>query len=161
MALCLSSIPYTIPVAGVKIGLIDGEFILNPTSEQREKSTLDLTVCATNEKVMMIEAGGNEIPEDTMISAIEFGFNSCKQIIAFQEEAMKKFGKVKEEPVLFKVDKETEKDVKDFASEMVKEAMYIMDKDERNIAMDEVNKKVFAEFEEKYEGKEGDIKEVL
>ncbi|MDY6012931.1 polyribonucleotide nucleotidyltransferase [Clostridium sp.] len=161
MALCLSSIPYTIPVAGVKIGLIDGEFILNPTSEQREKSTLDLTVCATNEKVMMIEAGGNEIPEDTMISAIEFGFNSCKQIIAFQEEAMKKFGKVKEEPVLFKVDEELEKDVKDFASEMVKEAMYIMDKDERNIAMDEVNKKVFAEFEEKYEGKEGDIKEVL
>ena len=161
MALCLSSIPYTIPVAGVKIGLIDGEFILNPTSEQREKSTLDLTVCATNEKVMMIEAGGNEIPEDIMISAIEFGFNSCKQIIAFQEEAMKKFGKVKEEPVLFKVDEELEKDVKDFASEMVKEAMYIMDKDERNIAMDEVNKKVFAEFEEKYEGKEGDIKEVL
>lgn len=161
MALCLSSIPYTIPVAGVKIGLIDGEFILNPNSEQREKSTLDLTVCATNEKVMMIEAGGNEIPEDTMISAIEFGFNSCKQIIAFQEEAMKKFGKVKEEPVLFKVDEELEKDVKDFASEMVKEAMYIMDKDERNIAMDEVNKKVFAEFEEKYEGKEGDIKEVL
>ena len=161
MALCLSSIPYTIPVAGVKIGLIDGEFILNPNSEQREKSTLDLTVCATNEKVMMIEAGGNEIPEDIMISAIEFGFNSCKQIIAFQEEAMKKFGKVKEEPVLFKVDEELEKDVKDFASEMVKEAMYIMDKDERNIAMDEVNKKVFAEFEEKYEGKEGDIKEVL
>ena len=161
MALCLSSIPYTIPVAGVKIGLIDGEFILNPTSEQREKSTLDLTVCATNEKVMMIEAGGNEIPEDTMISAIEFGFNSCKQIIAFQEEAMKKFGKVKEEPVLFKVDEELEKDVTDFASEMVNEAMYIMDKDERNIAMDEVNKKVFAEFEEKYEGKEGDIKEVL
>lgn len=161
MALCLSSIPYTIPVAGVKIGLIDGEFILNPTSEQREKSTLDLTVCATKEKVMMIEAGGNEIPEDTMISAIEFGFNSCKQIIAFQEEAMKKFGKVKEEPELFKVDEEVEKDVKNFASEMVKEAMYIMDKDERNIAMDEVNKKVFAEFEEKYEGKEGDIKEVL
>ena len=161
MALCLSSIPYTIPVAGVKVGLIDGEFILNPTSEEREKSTLDLTVCATNEKVMMIEAGGDEIPEDTMISAIEFGFNSCKQIIAFQEEAMKKFGKVKEEALLFKVDEELEKDVKDFASEMVKDAMYIMDKDERNIAMDEVNKKVFAEFEEKYEGKEGDIKEVL
>lgn len=161
MALCLSSIPYTIPVAGVKVGLIDGEFILNPTSEEREKSTLDLTVCATNEKVMMIEAGGNEIPEDTMISAIEFGFNSCKQIIAFQEEAMQKFGKVKEEALLFKVDEELEKDVKDFASEMVKDAMYIMDKDERNIAMDEVNKKVFAEFEEKYEGKEGDIKEVL
>lgn len=161
MGLCLSSIPYTIPVAGVQVGLIGDEFVLNPTSEQREESILDLTVCATKEKVMMIEAGGNEIPEDTMIAAIEFGFDSCKQIIAFQEEAMAKFGKAKEEAVLFKVDEEVEKDVKAFASDMVKEAMYIMDKDERNIAMDEVNKKVFAEFEEKHEGKEGDIKEIL
>ena len=161
MGLCLSSIPYNIPVAGVQVGLIGDEFILNPTSEQREQSILDLTVCSTKEKVMMIEAGGNEIPEDTMIAAIEFGFNSCKQIIAFQEEAMAKFGKAKEEAVVFKVDEEVEKDVKAFASDMVKEAMYIMDKDERNIAMDEVNKKVFAEFEEKYEGKSGDIKEIL
>ena len=119
MGLCLSGIPFDEPVAGVQVGLIDGNFILNPNSEEREKSILDLTVCSTKEKVMMIEAGGNEI------------------------------------------DEELEKDVKAFASDMVKEAMYIMDKDERNAAMDEVNNKVFAEFEEKYEGKEGDIKEVL
>lgn len=161
MGLCLSSIPYNIPVAGVQVGLIGDEFILNPTSEQREQSILDLTVCSTKEKVMMIEAGGNEIPEDIMIAAIEFGFNSCKQIIAFQEEAMAKFGKKKEEAVVFKVDEEVEKDVRAFASDMVKEAMYIIDKDERNIAMDEVNKKVYSEFEEKHEGKSGDIKEIL
>lgn len=161
MALCLSSIPYDIPVAGVQVGFIDGKYILNPTSEEREKSTLDLTVCATKEKVMMIEAGGDEIPEDTMIEAIKFGFDACQSIIAFQEEAMSKFGKTKVEPVLFKVDDEIENDVKAFASDMIKEAMYIMDKDERNAAIEEVNNKVFAEFEEKYEGKEGDIKEVL
>ncbi|WP_338631613.1 polyribonucleotide nucleotidyltransferase [Clostridium baratii] len=161
MGLCLSGIPFDEPVAGVQVGLIDGNFILNPDSEEREKSILDLTVCSTKEKVMMIEAGGNEIDEETMIKAIEFGFEAGQKIIAFQEEAMAKFGKAKEEPVLFAVDEELEKDVKAFASDMVKEAMYIMDKDERNAAMDEVNNKVFAEFEEKYEGKEGDIKEVL
>lgn len=161
MGLCLSGIPFDEPVAGVQVGLIDGNFILNPNSEEREKSILDLTVCSTKEKVMMIEAGGNEIDEETMIKAIEFGFEAGQKIIAFQEEAMVKFGKAKEEPILFAVDEELEKDVKAFASDMVKEAMYIMDKDERNAAMDEVNNKVFAEFEEKYEGKEGDIKEVL
>ncbi len=161
IALCLSSIPYNIPVAGVQVGLVDGEFILNPTSEQREKSILDLTVCATKEKVMMIEAGGDEIPEDTMIEAINFGFESCQPIIAFQEEAMAKLGKVKEEAVLYRVDEEVERDVKDFASDMVKDAMYIMDKDERNEAMSKVNEAVYTEFSEKHEGKEGDIKEVL
>ena len=65
MGLCLSSIPYTIPVAAVEIGLVDGELVVNPTAEQREKSTLKLTVCATKERVMMIEAGGDEIPEET------------------------------------------------------------------------------------------------
>ncbi|AOR23287.1 polyribonucleotide nucleotidyltransferase [Clostridium taeniosporum] len=161
MALCLSSIPFTIPVAAVQVGIIDGNFVVNPNAEEREKSSLHLTVCATREKVMMIEAGGDEIPEDTMISAIKFGFNECQTIIDFQEEAMKKFGKEKNTPELFTADEEVEKDVKAFASEMIKEAMYITDKDERNAAIDAVNEKVKEEFSEKYEDKLGDIKEVL
>ncbi|WP_294406015.1 polyribonucleotide nucleotidyltransferase [uncultured Clostridium sp.] len=161
LALCLSSIPYTIPAAAVQIGLIDGKLVTNPDSEGREKSILHLTVCATKEKVMMIEAGGNEIPEDTMIEAIEFGFQECQKIIAFQEEAMAKFGKVKDEPVLYKVDEQLEKEVKDFAFDMVKDAMYIMDKDERNAAIDAVNEKVKEEFAEKYPDNMADIKEVL
>ena len=161
MALCLSSIPYTIPAAAVQIGLIDGEIIVNPNAEEREKSSLHLTVCATKEKVMMIEAGGDEIDEDTMIKAIEFGFDACQPIIAFQEEAMENFGKEKVVPEFYKPDEEVEKDLRAFASDMVKEAMYIMDKDERNAAIDAVNEKVNAEFAEKYEGKEADIKEIL
>ncbi|GAA0078065.1 polyribonucleotide nucleotidyltransferase [Clostridium sp. CTA-5] len=160
-ALCLSSIPFTIPVAAVQVGLIDGKFIVNPDAKEREESILHLTVCATKEKVMMIEAGGNEIPEDTMIDAIKFGFDECQHIIAFQEEAMAKFGKVKDTPELFTVDKEVEKDVKAFASDMIKEAMYITNKDERNAAIDAVNEKVKEEFGEKYEDKFGDIKEIL
>ena len=161
LALCLSSIPYTIPAAAVQVGIIDGKFVINPDTEGREKSTLYLTVCATKERVMMIEAGGNEIPEDTMIDAIKYGFDECQKIIAFQEEAVAKFGKKKDVPVLYTVDAELEKDIKEFAHDMVKEAMYIMDKDERNAAIDAVNEKVNEEFGEKYADKSGDIKEVL
>ena len=161
MALCLSSIPYTIPAAAVQIGLIDGEFIVNPNSEQREKTILHLTVCATKDKVMMIEAGGDEIPEDTMIAAIKFGFEACQPIIKFQEDAMAKMGKVKDVPELYKVDEEVNKAVRAYATEMVNEAMHITDKDERNAAVDALNEKVKEEFADIYEEKAADIKEVL
>ena len=161
MALCLSSIPFTTPVAAVQVGLIDGNFVLNPTSKEREESILQLTVCATKERVMMIEAGGNEIPEDTMIKAIEYGFEKCQDIVAFQEEAMAKFGKEKDEPILYKPDEELTKDIKEFASEMIKEAMWITDKDERNAAMDVVNDKITEEFAEKYPDTFADSKEIV
>ena len=161
MALSLSSIPFTTPVAAVQVGLIDGNFVLNPTSKEREESILQLTVCATKERVMMIEAGGNEIPEDTMIKAIEYGFEKCQDIVAFQEEAMAKFGKEKDEPVLYKPDEELTKDIKEFASEMIKEAMWITDKDERNAAMDVVNDKITEEFAEKYPDTFADSKEIV
>ena len=161
MALCLSSIPFTIPCAAVQVGLIDGEFVVNPNAEQREKTSMHLTVCATREKVMMIEAGADEIDEDTMIKAIKFGFEQCQPIIDFQFEAMEKFGKKKETPELYHPDEELEKEIRDFASDMVKDAMYIMDKDERNAAVDALTEKVNEEFSEKYEDKAGDIKEIL
>ena len=161
MALSLSSIPFTTPVAAVQVGLIDGNFVLNPTSKEREESILQLTVCATKERVMMIEAGGNEIPEDTMIKAIEYGFEKCQDIVAFQEEAMAKFGKEKDEPILYKPDEELTKDIKEFASEMIKEAMWITDKDERNAAMDVVNDKISEEFAEKYPDTFADSKEIV
>ena len=161
MALSLSSIPFTTPVAAVQVGLIDGNFVLNPTSKEREESILQLTVCATKERVMMIEAGGNEIPEDTMIKAIEYGFEKCQDIVAFQEEAMAKFGKVKDVPVLYKPNADLQADIQSFAGEMIKEAMWITDKDERNAAMDVVNDKIEAEFAEKYPEDLADIKEIV
>ena len=160
-ALCLSSIPFTTPVGAVQVGLVDGELIINPNAEEREKSKLSLTVCSTKDRVMMIEAGGDEIPEDKMIEAIKFGFEACQPIVKFQEEAMEKMGKVKDVPELYHPSEEVEKDLRAFASDMVKEAMYITDKDERNAAIDKVNEKVNEEFGEKYADKLGDIKEVL
>ncbi|MGM9977652.1 MAG: polyribonucleotide nucleotidyltransferase [Clostridium sp.] len=160
-ALCLSSIPFTTPVGAVQVGLVDGELVINPDAEEREKSKLALTVCSTKDRVMMIEAGGDEIPEDKMIEAIKFGFEACQPIVKFQEEAMEKMGKVKDVPELYHPSEEVEADLRAFASEMVKEAMYITDKDERNAAIDAVNEKVNEEFGEKYADKLGDIKEVL
>ncbi|WP_297518829.1 polyribonucleotide nucleotidyltransferase [uncultured Clostridium sp.] len=160
-ALCLSSIPFTTPTAAVQVGLIDGKFITNPTSEERAKSEMELTVCATGQKVMMIEAGGNEIPEDVMINAIKYGFDECQPIIKFQEEAMKSFGKEKFVPELHTIDAGVEADIKAFAYDMINEAMHITDKDERNQAMDEVKNKIAEEFNEKYEDKLADVGEAI
>lgn len=161
IALCISSIPFTTPVAAVSVGIVDGEFVINPTLEQREKSTLNLTVCATGERIMMVEAGGQEIPEDTMYDAIIFGFEECKKIVAFQEEIMAKMGKTKIVPVLHHADENIENEVRDFAFEMIKEAMYITDKDERNVAVNNAKAKINEQFGEKYPENGSDIADIV
>ncbi|MCY6483925.1 polyribonucleotide nucleotidyltransferase [Clostridium aestuarii] len=161
LALCLSSIPFTTPVGTVSVGLVNGEFVINPNSKQREESDLDLTVCATKDRVMMIEAGGKEVPEDVMYDAIIFGFEECKKIAQFQEEVMKKYGKTKIEVEMYTADKQIEKEVKDFAFEMIKDAMYITEKAAKNEAMDKVKEKISEEFAEKYPDNISDINEVV
>ena len=161
LALCMSSIPFTDAVATVAVGLIDGKFILNPTSKEREQSSLELTVCATKEKVMMIEAGGNEIPEDVMYDAIMFGFEECKKLAIFQEEAMRNHGKPKAEFEVCKVDENLENEVTNYAYDIIKEAMYISDKDKRNEVMDEAKAKIAAAFNEKYPDNLADIADVV
>ncbi|WP_244833153.1 polyribonucleotide nucleotidyltransferase [Clostridium sp. BJN0001] len=161
LTLCISSVPYTIPAAAVQVGLIDGKFVTNPDSEQRAQSSLNLTVCATRDTVMMIEAGADEVPEETMINAIEYGFKECQPIIDFQFEAMKEFQKKKDEPLLYKPDEKLEKEVKELIADDVKKAMYIMDKDKRNAAVDALTQKVHDEFDEKYPDNIADIGEIL
>ncbi|MFD3156571.1 polyribonucleotide nucleotidyltransferase [Haloimpatiens sp. FM7330] len=161
IALCLSSIPFDNPVGTVSVGMVDGEFVINPTLEQRGKSLLNLTVSATSDRVMMIEAGGDEIPEDVMYDAIMFGFEECKKIVEFQKELMSKIGKKKEEPKCFKADETVEKELREFASDMVKEAMYITDKDERNVALDGIKTKISEQFDEKYPDNQMDINDVF
>ena len=161
VALCVSSIPFNDAVGAVSVGLIDGSFILNPTAIEREQSTLNLTVCSTKDKVIMIEAGGNEIPDEVMYDAIMFGFDQCKKIVSFQEEVMQKIGKEKKVPVIYKVDENLEAEIKDFAFNMIKEAMYINDKDMRNEAMDLVKSKIAEAFNEKYPDNSSDISSVV
>ncbi|MCM1991124.1 polyribonucleotide nucleotidyltransferase [Oceanirhabdus seepicola] len=161
LALCASSIPFTSPVATVSIGLIDGEYIVFPNAEQREQSIMQLTVCATKERVMMIEAGGEEIDEETMINAIKFGFDQCQLLIKFQEEIVEKCGKEKPEPKLHSVDKTIEAEVREFAFEMTKEVMYIIDKEERALKMKSLREKIDEEFGEKYADNRSDIADTL
>jgi polyribonucleotide nucleotidyltransferase len=160
-ALLLSSIPYTTPLAAVMVGLVDGEFVLNPTSKEREESLLNLTVCATEERVMMIEAGAKEIDEDTMIAAINFGFEACQPIIAMQKEVTAAYGKEKKVPVLYTLNQEIEQEVRAFAKDLIAEAMHIVDKDERSKKIDEVKTKVAEAFGEKYPEGKSDIAETL
>lgn len=160
-ALLLSSVPYTTPLGAVMVGLVDGEFVLNPTSKEREESLLSLTVCATEERVMMIEAGAKEIDEDTMIAAIDFGFKACQPIITMQKEMMAAYGKEKKVPVLYTLNQELEQDVRAFAKELISEAMHIVDKDERSKKIDEVKTKVAEAFGEKYPEGKSDIAETL
>lgn len=160
-ALLLSSIPYTTPLAAVHVGLIDGEFILNPTSAQREVSQMILTVCSTEHRIMMLEAGAKEVDEDTMIKGITFGFDACQPIIQFEKELVAQYGKKKKVPVIYALNESVEKEVRAFAKEMVVIAMHTTDKNERSEKIDEVKALLSGAFGEKYPENKSDIAETL
>ncbi|MGH4119923.1 polyribonucleotide nucleotidyltransferase [Clostridium sp.] len=161
MALCISSIPFTDVVATVSVGLVEGNFILSPTVEERNASSMNLTVCATKDNVTMIEANGQEIPEDVMINAIDFAFESCKKIVAFQEEAVAKFGKKKKAFEFQAIDETLQSEVREFSFDLTRTAMYTMDKDVRNAMVDEIKEKIKNEFSEKYPDSKSDIGEIF
>ncbi len=149
-ALYTSSIPFTTPIAGVSVGLIEGKFILNPTSKEREISELDLTVVSTRDRVMMIEAGAKEVDEETMISAIEFGHASCQPIIDLQEEVRKLYGKEKKIVKNHEMDENLVKQVKDYAGELIAAVYSKPIKTERNAEMDAASQKITEYFTEVY-----------
>ncbi|MCX7951794.1 MAG: polyribonucleotide nucleotidyltransferase [Clostridiales bacterium] len=161
LALCISDIPFEGPVAAVLVGRINGEFIVNPTAKEREESDLHLVVSATKERVMMIEAGGKEIPEEDMFNAIMFGFNACQELIKFQEDVTKQAGKEKKTPILYKVEDEIETAVREFATQKLWDAMQYTDRQERQEKVDEVKQEVFEHFAEQFEGAEKDIDDVM
>ena len=123
IALSISDIPFNGPTGSVLIGLVDGAFVVNPTAEQREKSSLHLVVSGTKDAIMMVEAGGEEIPDALMLEAILFAHEEIKKVVAFIEEITAEVGKEKMEVVLFKPDEEVEKAVREFATDKMKEAV--------------------------------------
>lgn len=161
LALQISDIPFEGPVAAVLIGRVDGNFIVNPTSEEREKSDLHLTVCSTKERVMMIEAGAKEVPEDVMIEAIMFGFNACQDIIKFQEEITEKIGKEKVIPELYHVPEEIETAVTEYASDKLWEAFKYTDRQDRQMETDTIKDEVFEHFAEIFPDNGKDIDDVI
>lgn len=160
IALSISDIPFDGPTGSVLIGLIDGEFIVNPTVEEREKSDLHLTVSGTKDAIMMVEAGANEISEETMLKAILFAHEQIKDLVAFQEEIIKEIGKEKIEIALFKSDESIEKEIRDYASSKLSEAIKTEEKLERQEKIDAVNADIMETFLEKYPDHKKDIDEV-
>ncbi len=149
-AVSISDIPFNGPIAAVYVGLVDGEFVINPTLEQREKSDLTLTVAGSAEKVVMIEAGANEVPEDVMYDAIMFAHEEIKKLVAFIKNIQDEIGKPKFEYEHMVVDEVLFNDIRDFAEDMVKEAMDTDDKTVRDDRLKVVYEKVYEHFEEKY-----------
>lgn len=161
IALTISDIPFFGPTGSVLVGLVDDKIIINPTSEERDKSELHLVVSGTKEAVMMVEAGANEVSEEIMLESIMTAHEHIKGICDFIEEIRKEVGKEKAEYEVFKPEEEIEKQVRDFATEKIKKAIQTTDKQVREENIDNVKEEIFEYFLEKYPDNEKDIDEVI
>jgi polyribonucleotide nucleotidyltransferase len=123
LSLSVSDIPFEGPIAGVIVGRIDGEFVLNPTVEELEKSDIELTVAGTKDAINMVEAGANEVPEEIMLEAIMFGHEHIKTLVAFQEEIVAAVGKEKMEVKLHTLDEELQEEVRGLAEADLKKQL--------------------------------------
>ncbi|MHA7765453.1 polyribonucleotide nucleotidyltransferase [Bacillus atrophaeus] len=159
LALCVSDIPFEGPIAGVTVGRVDNQFIINPTVDQLEKSDIHLVVAGTKDAINMVEAGADEVPEETMLEAIMFGHEEIKRLIAFQEEIVAAVGKEKSEIKLYEIDAELSDKVKALAEEDLLKAIQVHEKHAREDAINEVKNTVVAKFEEE-EHDEDIIKQV-
>ena len=135
IAVAISDIPFNYTVAGVDVGLVDGEFVLNPTLEQRQKSLMDVTVCGTAEKIVMIEAGAKEVPEDQMLDALLFAHEEIKKMCAFIDSIKAEIGKPKFEYEHHDVDHELFDQIEAFARAKVEVAFDTDDKTVRDARM--------------------------
>ena len=160
-AIAISDIPWDGPTAGVVVGRVDGEFLCNPTFEQRQVSDLNLTVCGTEEAIMMVEAGANELPEDQMLEAILFGHEEIKNICRFIKEIVAEVGKEKMDYVAFKAGEDVYAAVREYATANMVEAIYTFEKQERMANMDAVAADTKEHFAEIFEDRMAEVDEVL
>ena len=159
IALMVSDIPFEGPIAGVVVGRVNGELVINPTPSQLEVSDINLTVAGTHKAINMVEAGARFVSEDDMWEALKFGHAEIMRLCEFQEEIVKACGKEKVEVELFEVNPEIMAEVKAYAEERLVAAIRIEDKLERYAAIDAINEETLAHFDEKVFIKEvGDIK---
>ncbi|WP_082726605.1 polyribonucleotide nucleotidyltransferase [Limnochorda pilosa] len=146
-ALTISDIPFLGPIAGVRVGLVDGRLVLNPTSEQSEASDLNLVVAGTRDAVMMVEAGANEVPEEQVLEAILFGHEEIKRVIALQDQMREKIGRPKVEPALYQPDPAVAEWTRAWVEPKLEGAVKNPDKLARQDAVDLLRKEVVEAFE--------------
>ena len=152
-SLCLgiSNIPFDGPVAGVIVGRINGKFIINPTAEETELSDLNLTVAGTKDAICMVEAGAKELSEDIMLDALMFAHDNIKILCKFEQKIIDEIGVEKIELEKAEIDKELEKEVRDYATKDMLKAIQIKDKLEKYAKIDEVKENTVEHFKEVYE----------
>ncbi|MTH52790.1 polyribonucleotide nucleotidyltransferase [Bacillus mangrovi] len=148
LALTISDIPFEGPIAGVTVGRINDEFVVNPTVEQMEKSDINLVVAGTKDAINMVEAGADEVPEEIMLEAIMFGHEEIKRLIAFQEEIASQVAKEKVEVELYSLDAEIEKSIREAAEAELIQAIQVQEKHAREDAIQAVKKRVMESYRE-------------
>ena len=163
LATCISKIPFNGPVAAVKVGRVDGEFVINPTVEQSEKSDIDLTVAGTKDAINMVEAGAREASEDDMLEALMFGHEAIKKLIAFEEEVIKAIGVEKMEYEKLEIPDELRSEVDSIVRDRLDKALRIKDKLEKYSAIDNLEEEVIEKYKSENEDtmKPEELKELL
>ena len=149
LSLSVSNIPFKGPIAGVTVGYVEGEYVINPTVEQMERSTVDLKVAGTSDAINMVEAGAKEVSEEIMLNAIMFGHEEIKRLIEFQQRIVNEIGQEKMAVELKVIDETIYNEVLSMALAQMKEAIAIKDKQERDEAISAVKEKVLEVFEER------------
>ncbi len=163
LALSISDIPFDGPIAGVEVGRVNGEYVLNPTVEQAEQTDIELTVAGTKQAINMVESGAKEVSEEDMLGALLFGFDAIKELVAFQEEIVQAVGKEKMEVTLLQVDEVLKKEIFDASYATMKAAVMTEEKLAREDNIEQVKIDIREAYAEKFAGHEDEdhlLKEV-
>lgn len=160
-SLGISDIPWDGPIAGVRVGRIDGQFVINPTQEQLKVSTLNITVAGSETAILMVEGGAQEAPEEDVLDAIMFGHETIKELVAFQKKIIEEVGKPKRTLIFPEIPEEIKTAIYAYAERPLKEAIFNPDKLTREAHMEEVRKEAEAHFKEIYSENGSDIAECL
>ncbi|HZJ83173.1 MAG TPA: polyribonucleotide nucleotidyltransferase [Clostridia bacterium] len=161
IALSISDLPFSGPTGSVIVGLVDGEYVINPISEQREKSLMNVIVAGTKEAIMMVEADAKEVPEEQMLEAIMFGHEYIKQLVEFQENIVKELGKAKLEFAVAPRDSELETKIWDFALDKMKQAVKTFEKKARESNMEDIENLVHEHLGEEFPEQTKEIDDIL
>jgi polyribonucleotide nucleotidyltransferase len=160
-AVALSDIPFNGPIGAVRIGMINGDFVVNPTFAQMETSDLDLVVAATKDAIMMVEGGAKFIPEAKLLDALQLAHDECRKVVAIIEDLVKRGGKAKKQVTLHKIDEAVNTAVRAKFEAAIKAATKNPDKLARQDAVEKLNEEAKAAFTEAFPGKARDVKETL
>ena len=163
LAVSISKIPFNGPIAGVKVGRVDGKFVINPTPEQLERSELDLTVAGTKDAINMVESSAKQVSEDIMLEALMLGHKAVKELIKFEEKIIKEIGEEKMEYETLTPDEEMIERITSLATKKMDKALRIKDKLKKYAAIDEVKEEIIEIYTKENEEvlKDQELKELL